>query len=357
MTIPPTHGGQLRQLAERFDIPATELLDLSANLNPEGPPVSLLAALRQSLEDPCTLTTYPDLEEQALKKALARFALVSPEMISVANGFVPLLEATIRALTIERCALPVPAFVEYRRTLERTGIRVTPQQLSQLAAFRYDPETLLANADDAILLANPQNPTGRLTPKAALRQLVESAAARNVTILLDEAFIDYAPEESLAPEAASYPNLIVFRSVTKFLGVPGLRVAYAVAHPQLTQALDAQLPPWPITTLASNAIIAGLADHAFATESRTLNQQRNQQLADALRHLGLETYPTPANFLLMRLPEGIVATDLWRRLITHHRIVLRNCANYEALQPNHLRTAIRTEAESARLVGALRASL
>ncbi len=357
MIPPPLHGGQLRQLAARFNIPAEEVLDLSANLNPEGPPATLVYALRQSLEDRTLLSTYPDLEEQALKQSLARFAASTAGTISVANGFVPLLDAALRAFSVRHCLLPVPAFVEYRRTLERNGVRVTPQALSQSEDFRYDPETLLRGSHDAILLANPQNPPGILTAIATLRHLIQAAAARKITILLDEAFIDYAPEQSLGPEATDHPNLVVFRSVTKFLGVPGLRVAYAVAHPQQTRDLNAQLPPWPITTIAAKAVIAGLADEAFANSSRILNQRRNRQLARALNDLGIFTYPSPANFLLLRLPGITDATHLWERLITEHRIVLRNCANYEALAPNHLRTAVRTEAETQRLIAALRASL
>ena len=357
MTTPPLHGGQLRQLAAHFNIAAEHLLDLSANLNPEGAPASVMVALRASLEEATTLTAYPDLEEQALKHAMARFAGVAADTIAVANGFVPLLGAALRALKVRHCLLPVPAFVEYRRTLQGAGVHVTPHPLWQSEDFRYQTDALLQGHHDAILLANPQNPSGILTSKAALLELTSAAASKNMTLLLDEAFIDYAPEASLAAEVLNHANLVVFRSVTKFLGVPGLRVAFVIAHPEAVRVLEGQLPPWPITTLASKAVIAGLADEAFATRSRVINQQRSRLLTEALRRLEIATYPTPANFLLMRLPDGSDAAELWQRLICDHGVVLRNCTNYEALTPHHLRTAIRTEAESARLINALRASL
>jgi threonine-phosphate decarboxylase len=94
----PFHGGQLRQIAERFGIPMSGLLDFSANINPDGPPPVVLSSLRASLDDPAVLNTYPDLDQFELKRAIGRFAGVSPQMITVANGFVPLLESALRLL-------------------------------------------------------------------------------------------------------------------------------------------------------------------------------------------------------------------------------------------------------------------
>jgi threonine-phosphate decarboxylase len=102
----PLHGGQLRQIAERFDIPLSELLDFSANINPAGPPSSVLSTLRASVNDPSTLTEYPDLQQTDLKQAVARNAGTSEKNVIVVNGFVPLLEATLRTLKIRTCLLP-----------------------------------------------------------------------------------------------------------------------------------------------------------------------------------------------------------------------------------------------------------
>ena len=107
----PLHGGQLRQIAERFGIARAQLLDFSANINPEGPPPAVIPTLHASLEDPASLICYPDLEQKELKQSLARYASVNPDNIVVANGFVPLLDAALRALKIRQCFLPVPAFV------------------------------------------------------------------------------------------------------------------------------------------------------------------------------------------------------------------------------------------------------
>jgi threonine-phosphate decarboxylase len=353
----PIHGGQLRAIAERFGVVESKLLDFSANINPDGPPSAVLSTLRASLEDISTITSYPDLEQIDLKRSIARYAGVASQNVAVSNGFVPLLEAALRALPIKSCLVPVPAFVEYRNALERARIEVIPHVLSPEDEFSYDPDRLVSGRHDAILLANPQNPSGVACPRDVVEKIVGNAAERNVYILLDEAFIDYAPELSVTDLVELFPNLIVFRSVTKFHGMPGLRVAYAVANVSTTRALSESLPPWPITTLASLAVKAGLEDEAYASQTRALNEQRRALLQAGIDALGVHTYPSAANFLLMRLPEFIDAEAFWLRILREHHIVLRSCFNYEALSAGHLRTAVRGEEDNCRLIQAMQYEL
>ena len=352
---PVRHGGQLRQVAERYGVPVAELIDFSANINPDGPPRAVLQSLRDSLEDTSTLTAYPDLEELALKSSLAEYANVPARMIAVSNGFVPLLQAALHSLRIRHCLLPVPAFVEYRPSLSQANVRITTHCLSSEANFHYDFDAMLAGDHDAILLANPQNPSGVLHSKALLVKLVAAAKERNISVLLDEAFIDYAPASSLVDQVATYPNLVVFRSVTKFFAVPGLRVAYAVVAPEAVRRLDQHLAPWPITTLASQAVQAALADRDFAIAARALNEGRRTTLEVALRAFGMPVYPSSANFLLLRLPRDMPVQVFCRALVDRHRIVVRDCSDYENIEETHLRVAVRRSSENRILLNALRA--
>lgn len=349
----PNHGGQLRNISARFNIPVPQLLDFSANINPDGPPPSVLLALRTSLDDVSALTAYPDIEEVELKQAIAGYAGVSPRNISVANGFIPLLQAALRALKIKHCLLPVPAFVEYRHALEQAGVEVEPHVLTPDSNFCYDMDALVHGDHDAVLLANPQNPSGALTNKDDLLQFVSECAERNITVLLDEAFCDYTPFASLTQCTHQYPNLIVFRSVTKFHGIPGLRVAYAVANEIVTRSLSYNLSPWPITILASHGVAAALADQPFADRTRLHNDGRRSHLKAALEALGIHTYPAAANFLLLRLPCAVNANHFWQRMIVEHHLVLRNCSDYEALPPGHLRIAVCSERDNEALVRAV----
>ena len=349
----PAHGGQLRQIAEWYGVPVEQLLDFSANINPAGPPPSVPMALRRALTNPTTLDTYPDLENGTeLKVFLANRAGVDRENICVANGFVPLLEAALRSLKIERCLLPIPCFSEYRRTLENAGVAVFPHLLLPEKDFQYEPDALvqalLSRSCDAILLANPQNPSGVLLEAESMRTLIEVATQYNITVLLDEAFIDYCPADSFIKEAAEHLKLIVFRSVTKFFAIPGLRVAYAASSTSIAKNLNRSLPPWPVTSLVSDAVCAALEDEIYAKESRSENELRRTWLAERLERLGVATYQSSTNFLLLRFPAEVNARLLWERLVVEQQVVLRSCENFEGLAPGHLRVAVRSEPENER---------
>lgn len=348
----PRHGGQALAIAKHFGLDSSQLLDFSANINPAGPPATAIAALESGLTRRESLTQYPDLGEAELKEALAVYARVSPGEILVANGFVPLLDAALRALRIRSCLLPVPAFNEYRSVLERNGVQIVPHALQEENGFRYDLQALGGGSQDAILLANPQNPTGILCDRGSMQQFVASAAAHFQYVLLDEAFIDYAPGDSLASAVSKFTNLIVFRSVTKFFGVPGLRVAYAAAGQNLLSAIEAFLAPWPITTLASQAVITAVADEPYAMKSRLLNEKRRAELSRELSNLGLAVYSGAANFLLLRNPLEVGENTLWERMLLEHGIVLRNCDDYDGLPRGYLRAAIRDETANQHLVQA-----
>jgi threonine-phosphate decarboxylase len=349
----PLHGGQLRQIAGRFGLSISQLLDFSANINPAGPPEAVVSTLRASLDDLSVLTDYPDLQEIALKRSIAHYVGVGEDHIVVANGFVPLLESALRTLKIEACLLPVPAFGEYRKTLERLDVGINIHRLTTTSNFSYDSIAMLSGRHSAILLANPQNPSGVSHNAATMIDLVRAAAGKGIFILLDEAFIDYVPEDSLVARVAEHPNLIIFRSVTKFHGIPGMRVAYAVANPELASSIADNLPPWPITTLASRAVAAALNDRQYALRTRAENRTRRDMLRRDLEHLGLTVYPAAANFLLFRLPNTINPLALWEDMIVTHKTVLRSCANYEALAPGHFRIAVRSQVENNRLISAL----
>lgn len=353
----PTHGGQLHAIAARFNVDPATLLDFSTSINPDGPPLSVLSALRSALDKSATLFQYPDLEERRLRQGIATYITSATDNITVANGFIPLLEAVLRSTKIRTCLLAVPSFAEYRRTLHHANVHVTPHVLTAEASFRYNSSTLLealtSEHHDALLLANPQNPSGTLHPRPELLRLVEAAAKLGIRVLLDEAFIDYTPAESLVHHVNDLPNLIVFRSVTKFYGMPGLRMAYVVTNRGESQTLRDTLSPWAITTLASIGVTTALADTDFADEAHYRNRRRRESLRQQLITLGIHTYPASANFLLLRFPPHIDTDSLWQRLIVEHGIVLRNCSNFEALTFNHLRCAVRTESENERLLTAL----
>jgi threonine-phosphate decarboxylase len=353
------HGGDVWQAGEEWGIPASELLDFSANINPHGLPLRARDRLARDASDPRLLGFYPDPSARCLRHALSRGLDIPPESIVVGPGAVSLLAPILRGAVPRRALVPIPAFSEYRRICKQEAIEFVPFPLDRSEVFQPPVDRLCerieAEAPGAVLLNNPHNPSGAMLDAHDIRRIADTALSARATVLLDEAFIDYVPHASLVRDAASRPGLIVLRSLTKFYGCPALRVGYAVGNPDIIRRIQVALPTWPVTQLALDALAEAVTDREFAEVSVRENVADREQLAGALSRLGLFVFPSAANYLLLELSGGMpTAAELRTRMIASHRILIRNCDSYEGLVPGrYVRVAVRTREENGRLLQAL----
>ena len=353
----PTHGGQLGAISAAFSVPIDRLLDFSASIYPDGPSPRVIEAISDALRSPQQLRQYPDLESIALRAKLETNVAVPAGNIVVANGIVPLMSASLRAMQVRRCLLPVPAFGEYRRILERESIEFHTYPLAPKSDFRPDLELVIEycveRGCDSVILNNPHNPSGVTFEATEMRSMLALAARRNIRILLDEAFIDFVPEESISSHVLQTDNLIVFRSVTKFFAMAGLRVAYLIAPQSLVATIASFLDPWCVSTLASLAAGAAVQDFSYISNTIQRNSTEREWLSRALAGIGLTVFPGHANFLLIRLPNEREGANVWERLIVDHGIVVRNCGTFEGLDESFMRVAVRGREDNQRLIRAL----
>jgi threonine-phosphate decarboxylase len=357
----PAHGGQLRELAAEFGVPEASLLDFSASIHPHPPSDSVIATLCDALRARTILTAYPDMDYAALKEAIATYLQVDVQAVAIDSGVMPLLSAALSALRPRRCLVPVPAFAEYRNVLDTCGVECCTFASTQDTAFLLDGAKMAASLKtagaQAVLLANPQSPSGRLMPARELLRFHEAASALGATTIVDEAFIDYAPEDSLSQWAAKSPKLIVLRSLTKFFAMPGLRVAYAVCCPEIRSAIESRIPAWPVGSIAAEAARMVLQDRLSILQTRAANATERSWLVEQLRALGLRVFPAAANYLLIKIDPSRNGREFWQRLIVQHRIVLRSCANFEGLDEHYFRIGVRTRPQNELLVSALNKAL
>jgi threonine-phosphate decarboxylase len=182
-------------------------------------------------------------------------------------------------------------------------------------------------------------------------------AENKIRVLLDEAFIDFVPEGSLSQDALTFPNLIVFRSLTKFFSMAGLRVAYLIAPEHVVRKISCNLAHWPISAIAAMAANRATKDSTHVTATILRNRQEREWLRAALLSLEMAVFPGGANYLLFRLPEQLRSKSVWERLIVDHRIVVRNCASFEGLDSSYMRVSVRNRADNELLIQALSSSV
>jgi threonine-phosphate decarboxylase len=353
VSVPYLHGGDIERAAQQAGVPAERVLDFSSNINPMGLPRRAAERLARDAQEPHSWLRYPDPESGELRSALSRYAAVAPECIVIGAGADLLIHAAVRAFAPRRCVIPIPAFSEYERAWQAFGCETVSFPLN--AEFRLQRDAFQGlHAGDLLILNNPHNPSGACVTQTEMLEHLASARALGATVLVDEAFIDYVPEAAITRHAVTTAGVISIRSLTKFFGCPGLRVGYAVAAPDTAHKITAQLPPWPVTTLAANAVAEALADTDFPAHAREQNRRARENFSMALSALGCQVLPGAANFLLFRVPAGVTSSQIHRALLRERAILVRECDSFTGLEPGrYLRVAVRREDENQRLVDGL----
>ncbi|MBT3290306.1 MAG: cobyric acid synthase [Victivallales bacterium] len=344
------HGGDIAQLARRAGCAAEDVLDLSANINPLGPPPWLRSQVNRHLAD---VANYPSPRASELTAAIARAFGIEATTVVAGNGSSELLYAILRALAPERAIIPCPAYGDYAVAAELGGADVLPVILSLEDGFAVDFEALasLARAGDVLVLGRPVNPTGTVPPAARIRQL--AAELPKCTLLVDEAFADFLGDEDTLLGGRP-PNVVVLRSMTKFYGIPGLRLGFAVADDVLAEAFRRQIPPWSVNTLARSVGIAALQDTGYAKESRRCVAEYRVAMELGLAEFQtLNVFPGRANYVLVQRRDGGSARTLADALLCGHRIAIRVCDNYTGLDDTFFRVAVRGPEETERFLEAL----
>jgi len=364
MRLRPIHGGNLAWAAQQAGCSPVSILDFSASINPLGPPASAIAALQASLSQ---IRAYPDPDYTELRQAIAASHHLDPDWILPGNGAAELLTWASRDLaTWAATRWLAPGFADYARALEAFG---ATQQRYPLALpdcplpelTRGDPPSGTLRdrpaSDCGLLLNNPHNPTGRLWPAAELEPLLEQFAL----VVVDEAFLDFLPPDeqaqaSLSQQVLHHSNLVVLRSLTKFYSLPGLRLGYAIAHPERLQRWQRWRDPWSVNCLAVAAGIAALQDTAFQERTWHWLPEARQELATGLAALpGLQPLRSRANFLLVATERS--SRDLQAALLQQAQILIRDCWSFPELGDRYFRVAVRTHEDHQQLIAALQALL
>ena len=358
MKNPFDHGGTVFAVARSLGLSPEELLDFSASINPLGPAPGVREAVAAAFD---RLVHYPDSDAAGLRAALARRHGLAPQWFCVANGSTELIYLVPRLAAAGRGLIVAPPFSEYAKSLARAGREADYLDLSPADGFALSLSSLdgrLASGKYSLLfLCNPGNPTGRLISRAGVASILDLCRRRGTFLVLDEAFIDFCEEESAVALAAEREGVVVLRSMTKFFAIPGLRLGYAVGHPQTIARLAAQREPWSVNTLAQVAGIASLADLSYPRRTRELVAAERVRLAAGLARLpGLSPFPSAANYILVEITAGPDAAALCRRLLKA-RILVRDCSTFRGLDGRFFRVAVRSGGENDLLLAALERAL
>lgn len=276
---------------------ASNLIKLNTNENPLGPSPRALDAIRAAASD--SLRLYPDPQATELRNALASYHRVQPDQVFVGNGSDEVLAHGFVGLLKQPAPLLLPdiTYGFYPTYCKLFGIEAVSVPLD--ASFRIRIPDYLRPCG-AIILANPNAPTGIALSRLEIQELVE--AHPDQPVIVDEAYVDFGAESAI-PLVASHPNLLVVQTMSKSRALAGLRVGYAIGDAGLIEALvrvKDSFNSYPIGTPAQAGAIASLEDEAHFQRSRAMVITERNRMTEALAAIGFEVLPSSANFVFAR---------------------------------------------------------
>ena len=331
--------GEQPQGVEKF-------IKLNTNENPYGPSPKAVAAMQAAVAD--SLKLYPDPSALALRQSIARFYGVEADEVFVGNGSDEVLAHAFVALLKHDKPLLYPdiTYSFYPTYCRLFGIESVEIPLKD--DFTVD----LADYDrpaGAIILPNPNAPTGIGLPLSAIEKLV--AEHPDLPVVIDEAYIDFGGESAI-PLTRKYDNLLVIHTLSKSRSLAGLRVGYAIGQRPLIDALERvkdSFNSYPLDRIAQAGAAAAVDDREWFDETRGKVIESRERVTGALRQRGFEVLPSQANFVFARHPDHggeALAGSLRERAVLVRHFAKPRISDF-------LRITIGTPQECDRLIAAL----
>ncbi len=303
------------------------------------------------------LNRYPDPHQKDLKKRIAQLKKIKPEQIFLGNGSDEPIDLLFRAFCepgVDHAVFIAPSYGMYEVAANTNNIAFTQVQLTP--DFQLDNEAILQAAKrkngatvstKLIFLCSPNNPSGNLLDKAAVKRLLDNF---NGLVVVDEAYIDFSGEKGWLPELEEHPNLVILQTLSKAWGMAGIRLGMAFASAQITAVLDKIKPPYNINELTQQTALKALQDVKPVQQQISQIVEERGKLADGLRSLEfvLRVFPSKANFLLVKTTDARKVYDhcLAQGIILRDRSKIPGCEGC-------VRVTVGTPEENLRLLEVL----
>jgi histidinol-phosphate aminotransferase len=323
------------------------LVKLNTNECPYGPSPQVVTAIQAAAGD--DLRLYPDPKAEHLKLAVADYHSLAPEQVFVGNGSDEILAHTFQGLLQHGAPVLFPDIGYSFYPVYCKLYDIAAQAVPLRDDLSIDPADY-AQPNGGVILANPNAPTGRALPLAAIEDLLQ--ANRQSVVVIDEAYIDFGGETAV-PLIEHYPNLLVIQTLSKSRALAGLRVGFALGDRALIEGLERvkdSFNSYPLDRLALSGAEAALADQAYFETICGKVIATRERMSAGLQDLGFAVIPSKANFVFATHPSlaaGAIAAKL-----RADSIIVRHFEQ-ERIE-NYLRISVGTDAETERLLASLR---
>jgi len=346
-------GKPLAELEREYGI--SNAVKLASNENPSGPSPRAIAAAADVLKD---ISRYPEGSGYLLTGRLAEKHAVSKECVTLGNGSNDVLDIIARVFLTSGAEAIYSryAFAVYPIVVQAAGAKAciaSAHDGSRGPAYGHDLEAmnaLVGKETRLLFIANPNNPTGTWLDGAELEAFIAGLPG-HVLVVVDEAYFEYV-EDDRYPDASTwlerFPNLIVTRTFSKAYGLAGLRIGYALSHPDVAGLLNRVRQPFNVNSVAQAAALAALDDADHLNKSIQQNRDGMLQLKAGLGKLGLAWIESAGNFIAV--DTGRSGEEVYEKLL-QEGVIVRPVANYD--MPTHVRVTVGRKDENVRFLAAM----
>lgn len=349
------HGGNIHEVAHWLGCDPRDIVDMSSNMNPLGPPPGLMDHLSNRLD---TIFALPEADANRMKTAAADWYQISANRVLAGNGSTQFIYALPRALKTKRALIMAPTYADYTDACRMEAAVHDFIYTTAAENFGADINSLSQKVSgfDTVFICNPNNPTGQLIPGAELASLCRKHP--ETFFIIDESYLPFASDgdkESLVH--TDLDNIIILSSMSKIFRIPGLRVGFVIGAADVIQKLAAYAMPWSVNSLAQEATCYLLAQTAmagfFIESTREFIAAEKHRFVEHFQDAPkIRFFPSETGFLLAELKD-LTADQVWTEM-ARHRFLIRNCSNFNGLSENFIRISLKTAAENDKAAGILK---
>jgi threonine-phosphate decarboxylase len=335
------------------------VLDFSGPTNYLGPSPKAVEIIKQHAR---LIKFYPDPNPVELKTEIGKYVGqgVDAANIILGNGSIELIYLISGVFASNfKAVIPVPSFTEYEKAALRFGGEPVFVQLPENFALETASVKKSITDDTRIVcICNPHSPSGALYRRETVLDLVDFCQKRDVILSVDENYIEFtgkAQDTTMAGYVKKYENLFVIRSVTKFYGMPGIRLGYGIAAERLIDTIQVDRQPWSINGLAGFATLAAFKDTEFIENTKRTIAKERVHFAKMLGEIGdLYVFPSETNFLLVKILNPNLTSTILKEQMAKEGILIRDCSTFVGLDDSFFRVTVRSSRENGKLIKTLR---
>jgi len=354
-----SHGGDVWGFSRKYNIPLEKVLDFSGPINFLGPSPKAVEAVKQNAR---LIRFYPDPNPIEFKTEVAKYVGHGVDAVNIilGNGSIELIYMIAGVFHHRfKAVIPVPSFTEYEKAVLRVGGEPVFVQLPENFALETESVKKAITDDTRILcICNPHSPSGTLYSRETILDLADFCHKKDVILSVDENYIEFTgktQDTTMAGYVKKYENLFVIRSVTKFYGMPGIRLGYGIAAEKLVDMLQVDRQPWSINTLAGFATLAAFKDKEFIENTKRTIAKEKAQFTKMLSEIGgLHVFPSETNFLLVKILNNKLTSTSLRERLAQEGILIRDCSTFVGLDDSFFRVTVRSPDENAKLSAAVK---